>query len=408
MQTSYQLYMPTKVISKIGASEEVGEILLAHGYKTILLVTDKGIVNSGLLENIVQSLNNGNIEYKIFSDVEPNPKSATITKIIDQYKDFNIDAVLAIGGGSSIDTAKAVAVMLKNEGNILDYEGVEKIPNEGVPLVAIPTTAGTGSEVTASTIITDENSLFKVAVISSKIFPKLAILDAQLTLNCPRHITSSTGMDALTHAIESYLSKQKNPVSNAIALHAIKLIEENINRAYYYGSDIHSREKMLEASMLAGYAFSQTRLGNVHAISQAFGGLFDIPHGVANATILPYIMEYNLPAAVDEYVEISKALNVYDPHLSAKENAEKVVKKIKEMNKELEIPMYTKELGVNLDHIDQIIKDSMRSGNILVNPRLTTAKDIEYLVRLSYDGEVPIPLPASKNNAVKTGSLAFN
>lgn len=387
MHSTFQLYMPTKVLSKIGISNEVGSILHDNHYKSILLITDNGIINSGILENIYISLNNNNIEYEIFSEVEPNPKSSTITKIVDLYKDTKFDAILAIGGGSSIDTAKAVAIMMKNEGHILDYEGVEKIPNEGVPMIAVPTTAGTGSEVTASTIITDEKTLFKAAVISTKIFPKIAILDAKLTLNCPRHITSSTGMDALTHAIESYLSKQKNPVSNAIALRAIKLIEENITRAYYYGTDIESRANMLEAAMLAGYAFSQTRLGNVHAISQAFGGLFDIPHGVANATLLPYVLEYNLPAAINEYVEISKALNVFDENLSAKENALNVVKKIFNMNKELEIPLYTKELGVNLDYIDQIVKDSMRSGNVLVNPRLTTAKDIEYLVRVSYDGK---------------------
>ncbi|MEK4129414.1 iron-containing alcohol dehydrogenase [Solibacillus sp. FSL W8-0474] len=386
MHSYYQLFMPTKVISKIGASEEVGEILQAHEYKTILLITDNGILNSGILEKIYKSLDNLSIEYKTYSEVEPNPKSISITKILNLYKNYKVDAILAIGGGSSIDTAKAVSIMLKNAGSILDYEGVEKIPNDGVPLIAIPTTAGTGSEVTASTIITDENTLFKVAILSSKIYPKIAILDAKLTLNCPRHITSSTGMDALTHAIESYLSKQKNPVSNAIALRAINLIEENINKAYYYGTDIDSRAKMLEASMLSGYAFSQTRLGNVHAISQAFGGLFDIPHGVANATLLPYVMEYNLPAAIDEYVDISKALNVYNENLTAKENATNVVKKIFKMNEELEIPLYTKELGVNLEHIDQIIRDSMRSGNILVNPRLTTSKDIEYLVRSSYDG----------------------
>lgn len=387
MHSTFQLYMPTKVLSKIGISNEVGSILHDNHYKSILLITDNGIINSGILENIYISLNNNNIEYEIFSEVEPNPKSSTITKIVDLYKDTKFDAILAIGGGSSIDTAKAVAIMMKNEGHILDYEGVEKIPNEGVPMIAVPTTAGTGSEVTASTIITDEKTLFKAAVISTKIFPKIAILDAKLTLNCPRHITSSTGMDALTHAIESYLSKQKNPVSNAIALRAIKLIEENITRAYYYGTDIESRANMLEAAMLAGYAFSQTRLGNVHAISQAFGGPFDIPHGVANATLLPYVLEYNLPAAINEYVEISKALNVFDENLSAKENALNVVKKIFNMNKELEIPLYTKELGVNLDYIDQIVKDSMRSGNVLVNPRLTTAKDIEYLVRVSYDGK---------------------
>src|SRR5690606_38857472 len=172
------------VISKLGASDEVGEILQSHGYETILLVTDKGIINSGILHKIFQTLDDHNIEYKTFDEVEPNPKSINITRILNLFRNFKIDAILAIGGGSSIDTAKAVSIMLKNEGNILDYEGVEKIPNDGVPIIAIPTTAGTGSEVTASTIITDENSLFKVAILSSKIYPKIAILDANLTLNC--------------------------------------------------------------------------------------------------------------------------------------------------------------------------------------------------------------------------------
>ncbi|WP_102347598.1 iron-containing alcohol dehydrogenase [Bacillus sp. Marseille-P3661] len=382
----YNYYMPTRIIFELNSSGKLGELLEKENKKNILVVTDKGILNAGLLSPMLHSLENSNIKYEMFDEVEPNPKTSTIRKGVQKFSESDFDAIVGFGGGSSIDTAKAIAVMATNEGEILDYEGVGKIVNDPLYLVAIPTTAGTGSEVTASTVITDENTLFKAAVVSPKVFPNLAILDASLTLKCPPGITSSTGMDALTHAIESYISKQSDPISGSIALHAITLISNNLSKAYFYGTDLESRERMLEASMLAGLAFSQTRLGNVHAISQSFGGVFDIPHGIANAVLLPYILKFNAPACLDKMVDIAKAMGISTANESDAAIADKVVETIVEWNKAFDIPNNTKVLGVDLAQIDKLISDSMRSGNVLVNPRLTTAKDVEKLIKDSHAG----------------------
>lgn len=382
----YNYYMPTRIIFETYSSGKLGEILEKENKKNVLVVTDKGVLNAGLLNLMFQSLDGSNIKYDVFDEVEPNPKTSTIRKGAQKLSDSKYDAIIGFGGGSSIDTAKAMAVMATNEGEILDYEGVGKIVNDPLFLVAIPTTAGTGSEVTASTVITDENTLFKAAVISPKVFPDLAILDASLTLKCPPGITSSTGMDALTHAIESYISKQSDPISGSIALHAISLISKYLHKAYYYGTDLESRERMLEASMLAGLAFSQTRLGNVHAISQSFGGVFDIPHGIANAVLLPYVLKFNAPASLEKYVDIAKAMGISTDNANEQSIAEKVIETIVEWNQSFDIPNNTKDLGVDLAELDKLITDSMRSGNVLVNPRLTTPKDVERLIKDSYAG----------------------
>ncbi|MGE7667273.1 iron-containing alcohol dehydrogenase [Ureibacillus composti] len=390
MYNIYNFYMPTRVVFGQNSLNELSNILDSYSERNFLIVTDQGIISAGILKKITNIFDGKGFGYQVFSEVEPNPKSATIKKGVDFASKNKIDFIIAVGGGSSIDTAKAISIMLKNPGDILDYEGVGKIQNDPVEIIAIPTTAGTGSEVTASTIITDESTLFKVAVISEKIFPTYAIVDPILTLECPKSITSSTGIDALTHAIESYLSKQNNGVVSEMALKAIKLINDNILNAYIRGNDIESRMNLLEASMLAGLCFSQTRLGNVHAISQSFGGLFDIPHGFANAVLLPYVLEFNLLAAVEKYCDIAKAMSVYDENLSNNENAYKVIERIVELNKQLDIPKTTKELGVNLDSIETLIRDSLRSGNIKVNPRLTNAADVKKIIEDSYYGNLSL------------------
>lgn len=378
--------MPTKVIFEFNSASRIGEILENENKNSVLIVTDKGIISAGLLSSSLQSLEENNIHYEIFDEVEPNPKTTTVRKGVEVLSKHSFDTVIGFGGGSSIDTAKALGVMATNEGDILDYEGVGKLVNNPIYTVAIPTTSGTGSEVTASTVITDENTLFKAAIISEKIFPNLAILDAALTMKCPPSITAATGMDALTHAIESYISKENNPISNSVALHAISLISENLSRAYFYGTDRESRENMLEASMLAGLAFSQTRLGNVHAISQSFGGVFDIPHGIANATLLPFILKFNAPACLDQMIDIAKAMGVDTAKNSKEVIADKVIETIVEWNYSYDIPDNTKDLGIDISQLEKLVKDSMRSGNVLVNPRLTTAKDVEKIIKNSYEG----------------------
>lgn len=382
----FHYYLPTTIKTGRGISKSVGSFLRSLGHSKVFIVTDKGVQDAGVLQEIEKSFKNSSISFTIFSEVVPNPTSENIMEGVKKVIEFNPDSVLAVGGGSSIDTAKGISIMAKNSGNILDYEGVGKIPNDGLMLTVIPTTAGTGSEVTASTIVTNTETKFKAAVISPFLFPKYAFLDAELTEKLPRNVTAATGMDALTHAIESYTSKTTNPVSEALSLQAIKLIAKNIEKAYFVGNDMSSRENMLVASMLAGAAFSQSRLGNVHAISHTLGGVFNIPHGIANATLLPFVMKFNLPACPEKMVDIASALGINTNNLSIQEGAEAAINAVIRLNKQLNIPDNIKELGVNLDALPKLIEDSMRSGNVLINPRLTTDEDIKAIIENAYYG----------------------
>lgn len=385
---SYKYFMPTRVECGNGISEKTGELVKELGVTRVLIVTDKGVRAANLLEGIEKSLLDVNVDYEIYDEVEPNPSSETIHRGVDYLKQHKSDAVLAVGGGSSIDTAKGIAAMATNPGHILEYEGVGKITNLPLPIIAIPTTAGTGSETTNSTIVTNRETSFKLAVISPHLFPNLAILDPALTLGLPQEITAATGMDALTHAIESYTSKAANPVSQAFAMQAVKMIGENLTKSYFVGTDLVSRENMLVASMLAGVAFSQSRLGNVHAISHTLGGVFNISHGIANAALLPFVMKFNLPACADKYKDIAIALGKDVSGLSTLQAAEKAIETVIEMNQSMNIPPNIKDLGVSLDYLSKLVEDSMRSGNVLINPRLTKPADIQSIIERAYYGDL--------------------
>ncbi|MFJ8265595.1 iron-containing alcohol dehydrogenase [Peribacillus asahii] len=385
---SYKYFMPTRVECGNGISEKTGELVKELGVTRVLIITDKGVRAANLLDGIEKSLLDVNVDYEIYDEVEPNPSAETIHRGVDYLKQHKSDAVLAVGGGSSIDTAKGIAAMATNPGHILEYEGVGKITNLPLPIIAIPTTAGTGSETTNSTIVTNRETSFKLAVISPHLFPNLAILDPALTLRLPQEITAATGMDALTHAIESYTSKAANPVSQAFAMQAVKMIGENLTKSYFVGTDLVSRENMLVASMLAGVAFSQSRLGNVHAISHTLGGVFNIPHGIANAALLPFVMKFNLPACADKYKDIAIALGKDVSGLSTLQAAEKAIETVIEMNQSMNIPLNIKDLGVSLDYLPKLVEDSMRSGNVLINPRLTKPVDIQSIIETAYYGNL--------------------
>ncbi|NHN31878.1 iron-containing alcohol dehydrogenase [Paenibacillus agricola] len=382
----FKYVLPTTVECGLGIARKIGEILKARQVKRVFIVTDTGVRQAGCLDPIEQSLKDQGVKYDIFDETEPNPSEGSIKKGLDALKGTDADHVLAVGGGSSIDTAKAIAIMAQNKGNILDYEGVGKLPKPGLPLVVIPTTAGTGSEVTASTIITNSETQFKTAIISPYLFPQLALLDAEITRRLPADITASTGMDALTHAIESYVSKGATPISRAFALQAMELIGKHLPKAYFVGDDIDSREQMLVASMMAGAAFAQSRLGNVHAISHTLGGIFNIPHGVANAVLLPYVMRFNLPACPEKMKDIACALGEDVAGLSVTAAAERAIEVVVLLNESLGIPKTIKELGVTLDQLGKMVEDSMRSGNVLINPRLTKANDIKKIIENAYTG----------------------
>ncbi|MDQ0243715.1 alcohol dehydrogenase class IV [Bacillus fengqiuensis] len=397
----YKYFMPTRVECGKGISEKTGEMVKELGVDRVLIVTDKGVRAANLLEGIEKSFLAVNLDYEIYDEVEPNPSAETIHRGVDYLKQHKSDAVLAVGGGSSIDTAKGIAAMATNPGHILNYEGVGKIKVPPLPIIAIPTTAGTGSETTNSTVVTNKETSFKLGVLSPLLFPTLAILDPTLTLHLPQEITAATGMDALTHAIESYTSKAANPVSQAFAMQAIKMIGENLTKAYFVGTDIESREKMLEASMLAGVAFSQSRLGNVHAISHTFGGVFNIPHGIANAALLPFVMKFNLRACADQYKDIAIALGKDVSGLTALQAADKAIETVIEMNRAMNIPLNIKELGVSLDYLPKLVADSMRSGNVHINPRLTKPADIQLIIEKAYYGHLEEFLETRKERPVQ-------
>jgi alcohol dehydrogenase class IV len=387
----FHFSLPTAVECGCGISDHLGEHVRKMGYRTALIVTDPGVRKAGLLDKMVESLERENIGYGIFDDVVPNPSAQHIERGAEAWRERRFECVIAVGGGSSIDTAKGVAAMATNPGSILDYEGVGRLPNATVPLIAVPTTAGTGSEVTSATIVTNTEQKFKAAVISPHLYPRLALLDALLTLQLPQPLTAATGMDALTHAIESYTSKSANPVSQGMALQAVRMIGRHLTRAYFVGTDAESREQMLVASMIAGAAFSQSRLGNVHAISHTLGGVFNIAHGIANATLLPYVMEFNLPACPGKMKEIAEALGEDTRGLSEEEGGRRAITAILRLNRALGIPSTIRELGVSLDWLPKLVEDSMRSGNVRINPRLTGPDDIRRIIENAYHGVLEHP-----------------
>ncbi|MGU7782778.1 iron-containing alcohol dehydrogenase [Burkholderia sp. PU8-34] len=384
----FQYFFPTTLKFGNGLARQAGELLKPLFSGKLLVVTDEGLIKSGVLEGFFASLREADVAHEIFSGVEANPSTAVLESALSFLKEHRCTAVIGVGGGSSIDTAKGVAAMATNGGTILDYEGYNRIPEEPLPIFAIPTTSGTGSECTASTVFTNKETLFKTVIVSHKLFPKLAILDAELTLKLPPAITAATGMDALTHAIESYVSKQANPISQSLALGAIRLIGQSLRNAFYVGSDLAAREDMLLGSFLAGVAFSQSKLGNVHAISHTMGGVFNIAHGIANAALLPYVIAFNVPACPERYRDIAEALGGDVVGLDAETAARRLVEQIVELNRALAIPSNIRELGVDLAHLPQMVADSMRSGNVLVNPRLTAASDVEGIIRAAYAGEL--------------------
>ncbi|KEA62218.1 Alcohol dehydrogenase [Marinobacterium lacunae] len=385
---NFNFFFPTTLKSGYGLAKKAGELLKPYVHKKLMVVTDKGLVDSGALIGFFDSLDQAGLKYDIYQDVQPNPSSEVIDDAVAFLRSSDCDAIIGIGGGSSIDASKAVAAMATNPGSILDYEGYDRLINDPLPLFAIPTTSGTGSECTASTVVTNPQNSFKTAIISPRLFPKLAILDPELTIQLPPAITASTGMDALTHAIESYVSKQANPISRALAIEAIRMIAQNLKKAYFVGTDASARENMLIASFLAGLAFSQSKLGNVHAISHTFGGIFNIPHGVANAALLPFVVKFNMDACPELFKDIAVALGESVDGLDDYSAGSKTIDAIVKLNAVIGIPANVQELGVKLDKTQQMVEDSMRSGNVLVNPRLTRASDIEQIITNAYHGHL--------------------
>jgi alcohol dehydrogenase class IV len=381
-------HIPQIVITGSGASERVGEESTKLGVKKGLIVTDKVLVGLGALDGIKQALMQSNVQFAIFDAVSAEPTVDFVQEGLKAYKENGCDFLLAVGGGSPIDTAKAIAVMVTNPGSIEDYMGIGKIHQKGVPLVAIPTTAGTGSEATAVTIITDTKRDVKMLIASPFLMPRIAIVDPLLTLSCPRNLTAAVGIDALTHAIEAYVSVKSQAMSDIFALSAIELISGNLRQAWANGNNMEARERTMMGALQAGIAFSNSSVALVHGMSRPIGAYFHVPHGASNAALLGVVMEFSLIGNPTRYAHIAKAMGENISGITDLGAAELAAKAVKRLIKDIKVPSL-RGLGVDKGKLDKLApkmtEDAIASGSPANNPRQATKEEIVELYRLAYE-----------------------
>lgn len=360
-----------------GVISEIGVHVKKLNATKVLVTTDQGIVEAGLLSKLLEPLSAENIDYTVFDKIEPNPSIETVNKAAELGRDCQL--VIGFGGGSSIDVAKAVAILVTNGGNIEQYEGINNVKKPLLPIIAVPTTAGTGAEATPFAVITDTKNQWKMAIGSTYEIPCLAICDPELTMSLPPHLTASTGMDALTHAIESYTSLSNDPFSEALAAGAIKLIARSLRAAVAKGeANLDARYDMMLGSTMAATAFTNTILGICHSMAHPLGGVHQIGHGVANAIILPVIMEFNLIGNPEKFRDIAVFMGQEVSGLSLMDAAHKAVEAVNSLNKDIGIPKLS-ELGVTEADIPKLAEEAMKGGDRHTNPRSTTIEDFKKL-----------------------------
>lgn len=364
-----------------GARKELPEVVKRLGKSKALIVTDAGLVKFGVAKMVTDVLDEASIPYEIFSDVKPNPTVTNVKNGIEAYKKSEADFIIAIGGGSSIDTAKAVGIVINNPefSDIVSLEGCAPTTHKSVPIVALPTTAGTAAETTINYVIIDEVNQKKMVCVDPNDIPAVAIVDAELMYTLPASLTAATGMDALTHAIEGYITKGAWALSDMFEIEAIRMISRNLPTAVTEPSNAVARDAMAVAQYVAGMAFSNVGLGLVHGMAHPLGSLFDIPHGVANALLLPTIMEWNMPACLDKYPAIAEAMGVDISGMTREEAAQAACDAVKALSIKVGIPQHLTEIGIKESDIaalsEQAIADVCTPGN----PRDVTIEDIKAL-----------------------------
>lgn len=373
------------IISGIGATNELGGIVKKFSSSRVLIVTDKGVVAANLLNKIEANLKDQDIKYSIFDKVEHDPSIESIKECLDFSDQQSCDLIIAVGGGSPIDVAKTVAMLKGCGGNINDYFGLDKVPRRGLPTIAIPTTAGTGSEVTPVAVISVKQENKKIGIQSPFIIPDVAIVDPLMTLTCPSKVTAATGMDAFTHAIEAYLSINNSSITDMFALEAIRLISSNIRSAVAKGENIKARTLMCQGSLYAGIAFANAGTAAVHAIAMTIGGVYNIPHGVANAMLLPYVMKYNALSNLEKMVNIADAMKENVKSLSPREAAMKAIEAVKQLSIDVGVMHALREFGAKKEEIPELAQEAIKVTRLLRNnPRDTTVKDLEEIISEVY------------------------
>jgi alcohol dehydrogenase len=372
----YQFNLPIKIHYGVGACEKLGPIMDELGSRRVFLVTDKGVAQAGLCEKIVKLVEQGQRKIELFDKVEPNPRDKTVMEAVERYRASGADLVIGLGGGSSMDAAKAMRAMAEVGGSLAQYEGFFKFQRKvKTPMVAIPTTAGTGSEMGGWAVITDTARRFKMGFGDpDALAPTFSLVDPALTLTLPPQLTAETGMDAFVHGLEVYVSKASSPLTDIVALKAMELLAANLRDAWARGENILAREKVMYASMMAGIAISNADCGAIHVIAEVVGGLYDLRHGLAIASFTPAIMKYNTPAVMHRMADVAKAMGLRVEQEDARSAADKAWREAARLVADLGIPRPS-QLGIKAKDIPEIARlcpQNMSSGG---NPRAMGEKD---------------------------------
>ncbi len=374
-----------RIIFGSGSLQGIGEEIKRLRGSKVLVVTDPGIKAAGLVDKMVAALERAELPYHVFPEVEPDPRVEVVDESLAAAKDFKPDIVVGFGGGSALDISKVTSVMLTNAGPIEEYFGMELVPNPGLPLVLVPTTAGTGSEMTSICVLSDTKNDVKKGIVSEHMFASVALLDPELTLGLPQHVTAMTGMDAFVHAMESYTGVRASFLTDTLNLQAIRMIAENLRRAYANGNDIEARTQMLQASCVAGMAFSNTQNGLDHALALAIGGRFHLPHGLLTAFICPWVMEFNLMACPDKFINIAKAFGENTNGLNKMEAAGLAVKAVKSMLDDFGISYRLGDYDIPKDIIPEVATSTIGAARLISNnPRNVSEKDVVALLDANY------------------------
>ena len=388
MSGIYQLLMPNRVLYGQGAFNEVGKQVKSLG-KKVLIISDPVMEKIGNVSLCEEHLRKESLPYAKYTGVDTEPTDVHVSEALAVCREEKCDVIVAVGGGSCIDTAKAVAVMMTNEGTISDYVGnVQPFASKPLPLIAVPTTAGTGSEVTKATVIINTKTNVKMMISQPELLPAVAIVDPLLTVSCPPSVTAATGVDALCHAIEAYISRRAHPVTDVLALSAIEAITRYLRRAYENGEDIEAREKMAYGSMLAGAAFSNASVTLVHGMSRPIGALFHVPHGVSNAMLLPGVLEFTKESAIERFAAIGRLIKPELKKASNEEAADALVLEVKKLCIDLHIPNM-KTWGIEEEKFTQVVAkmatDALASGSPGNNPGIPTHQEIVELYYVCYN-----------------------
>lgn len=382
----YDYLLPSVNYMGAGCISVIGEKAKTYGGSRVLIVTDKLLrgLEDGAVEQVVKSLEEAGIEICYFDDVVANPKDTTVVAGVAVYKKEKCDMIITVGGGSAHDCGKGIGIMVTHPGEIYDYAGIDTLISPLPPLLAVNTTAGTASEVTRHCVITNSKLKVKFVIVSFRNLPLVSFNDPLSMVGKPAALTAATGMDALTHAVEAYVSKDANPVTDAAAIQAIKLIANNLRQAVALGENLVARENMAYASLLAGMAFNNANLGYVHAMAHQLGGLYDMPHGVANAMLLPHVERYNLISNPQKFADIAEFMGENISGLSVMDAAEKSIKAMERLSNDISIPSSLKEMGIDEKDFEYMAEMALKDGNAFSNPRTGDKNDIIELFKKAY------------------------